>query len=179
MTDREHVEDFLRQLATVRRLSDNTVAAYRRDLDALLGFIGREGVASLRELDSYHVRRFAAENFRQGLSPRSIARRLSAVRINQHRHNLNYKMDHLSVKAQKAGRQESATRVIAQGGDDIMHSNSFVLVDPEARGAFADAVRVELGALIYSPPAPREFADKGDAHPRFRDLSIIRAGERC
>ena len=80
MTDREHVEDFLRQLATVRRLSDNTVAAYRRDLDALLDFIGREGVTSLVELDSYHVRRFAAENFRQGLSPRSIARRLSAVR---------------------------------------------------------------------------------------------------
>jgi integrase/recombinase XerC len=80
VTEREHVEDFLRQLATVRRLSENTVAAYRRDLDALLDFIKREGVESLQALDSYHIRRFAAENFRQGLSPRSIARRLSAVR---------------------------------------------------------------------------------------------------
>ena len=80
MTNREHVEGFLHQLATIRRLSPNTVAAYRRDLEALLGFVRRENLESLSALDSYHVRRFAAENFRQGLSPRSIARRLSAVR---------------------------------------------------------------------------------------------------
>ncbi len=80
MTDRDHVEAFLRQLATIRRLSENTVAAYRRDLESLLEFARREGVTSLADLDSWHVRRFAAEHFRHGLSPRSIARRLSAVR---------------------------------------------------------------------------------------------------
>jgi len=80
VTDREQVDDFLRQLATVRRLSENTVAAYRRDLESLVEFMGRESVTSLVKLDSWHVRRFAAEHFRHGLSPRSIARRLSAVR---------------------------------------------------------------------------------------------------
>ncbi|MGD8808682.1 MAG: tyrosine recombinase XerC [Gammaproteobacteria bacterium] len=80
MADRDHVEAFLRQLATVRRLSENTVAAYRRDLESLLEFTRREGVTSLSGLDSWHVRRFAAEHYRHGLSPRSIARRLSAVR---------------------------------------------------------------------------------------------------
>lgn len=80
VSDSERVEDFLRQLATVRRLSENTIAAYRRDLDALVAFMKKDGVASFAALDSWHVRRFAAEHFRQGLSPRSIARRLSAVR---------------------------------------------------------------------------------------------------
>lgn len=80
MTERDRVEVFLRQLATVRRLSDNTVSAYRRDLDALLEFMAKEGVESVAALDAWHIRRFAAEHFRQGLSPRSIARRLSAVR---------------------------------------------------------------------------------------------------
>ena len=80
MTESEHVDSFLRQLATVRRLSANTVAAYRRDLESLIEFMRREGVAALTGLDSWHVRRFAAEHFRHGLSPRSIARRLSAVR---------------------------------------------------------------------------------------------------
>ena len=80
MSERDAVEDFLRQLATVRRLSENTVAAYRRDLESLLDFMEREGIAGVAELDAWHIRRFAAEYFRQGLSPRSIARRLSAVR---------------------------------------------------------------------------------------------------
>jgi integrase/recombinase XerC len=71
---------FLQRLKTERRYSPHTVAAYQRDLNALLGFCARESVESLATLDSYHVRRFAAEGHRRGLSPRSIARRLSAVR---------------------------------------------------------------------------------------------------
>lgn len=71
---------FLRQLQTERRVSPHTVAAYRRDIEALQDFCEREGVDSWGALDSYHVRRFAAECHRRGSSPRSIARRLSAVR---------------------------------------------------------------------------------------------------
>ena len=80
MPPSEALTDFLRELDTERRLSVHTIAAYRRDLDALLDFCGREGVDSWAKLDSYHVRRFAAECHRRGSSPRSIARRLSAVR---------------------------------------------------------------------------------------------------
>jgi integrase/recombinase XerC len=71
---------FLQRLKTERRLSPHTVSAYQRDLNALLGFCAREGVESLAGLDSYAVRRFAAESHRRGLGARSIARRLSAVR---------------------------------------------------------------------------------------------------
>jgi len=76
----EALASFLRELDTQRRLSPHTVAAYRRDLAAFLDFCGREGVDSWAQLDSYHVRRFAAECHRRGSSPRSIARRLSAAR---------------------------------------------------------------------------------------------------
>jgi integrase/recombinase XerC len=71
---------FLERLKTERRLSPHTLSAYQRDLNALLGFCEREGVASLAALDSYAVRRFAAESHRRGLGARSVARRLSAVR---------------------------------------------------------------------------------------------------
>jgi integrase/recombinase XerC len=71
---------FLERLTTERRLSPHTVAAYEHDLRALLQFLGREQVASFKELDSFGVRRFAAESHRKGLSARSVARRLSAVR---------------------------------------------------------------------------------------------------
>ena len=76
----DSVEAFLAELGTERRLSAHTVKAYRRDLGALLGFLARESVASLADVDGYHIRRFAAECHRRGPRPRSIARRLSAVR---------------------------------------------------------------------------------------------------
>jgi integrase/recombinase XerC len=71
---------FLQRLATERRLSPHTVTAYTRDLTALLEFCEREGVADFKALDSFAVRRFAAESHRKGLGARSVARRLSAVR---------------------------------------------------------------------------------------------------
>jgi integrase/recombinase XerC len=74
------VAAFLHDLKNARRFSPHTISAYERDLRALLDFCGREGVQSLPDLDVYHVRRFAAEGHRRGLSPRSVARRLSAVR---------------------------------------------------------------------------------------------------
>jgi integrase/recombinase XerC len=80
MRPAEALEGYLRRLATERRLSAHTVAAYRRDLQALFGFCAREDIEPVGGLDSYAVRRFAAECHRRGLAPRSIARRLSAVR---------------------------------------------------------------------------------------------------
>lgn len=76
----EALDGFLRRLRTERRLSAHTISAYRRDLRALLQFCERERIASFVELDSFAVRRFAAECHRRGLGARSIARRLSAVR---------------------------------------------------------------------------------------------------
>jgi integrase/recombinase XerC len=76
----EALPAFLEKLETERRYSQHTVNAYRRDLGQLLEFMLRESIHDLSELDAYHVRRFAAELHRRGLSARSIARRLSAVR---------------------------------------------------------------------------------------------------
>jgi integrase/recombinase XerC len=77
---RDELAAFLRRLATERRLSPHTVEAYERDLTALLEFCERENVESLKALDSFGIRRFAAESHRKGLGARSVARRLSAVR---------------------------------------------------------------------------------------------------
>jgi integrase/recombinase XerC len=70
---------FLQRLSTERRLSPHTAEAYERDVKSLLEFCTREQL-SLAALDSFAVRRFAAECHRRGLGPRSVARRLSAVR---------------------------------------------------------------------------------------------------
>jgi integrase/recombinase XerC len=71
---------FRRYLASERRLSPHTDAGYARDLAALVRFCDRMSIADWSALDSQHVRSFAAHSHAGGLSPRSVQRRLSAVR---------------------------------------------------------------------------------------------------
>ena len=76
-TDR--VDRFLGHLRGERRLSGHTVAAYAQDLAALLAHCTRRGI-SVDELGDAGIRAFAAAQHAGGLGPRSIQRRLSAVR---------------------------------------------------------------------------------------------------
>jgi len=74
------VTRFLQSLRNERRLSPHTASAYSRDLDALLDYCRSQGIDGWPQLDAQHVRMFAAQSHRRGLSPRSVQRRLSAVR---------------------------------------------------------------------------------------------------
>jgi integrase/recombinase XerC len=74
------IKRFLQHLRDERRLSAHTGEAYARDLDALVAYCRDQGLATWSAIDSQHVRSFAARCHRRGLSPRSIQRRLSAVR---------------------------------------------------------------------------------------------------
>jgi len=76
----EWLERFRRHLATERRLSPHTGKAYARDLAALVAWCDRNGIADWSALDAQHVRAFAARSHAGGLGPRSIQRRLSALR---------------------------------------------------------------------------------------------------
>ncbi|HEV2286571.1 MAG TPA: tyrosine recombinase XerC [Steroidobacteraceae bacterium] len=76
----EWLARFRRYLASERRLSAHTDVSYARDLAALAKFCDRMGIGDWGALDAQHVRTFAAHSHAGGLSPRSIQRRLSAVR---------------------------------------------------------------------------------------------------
>jgi len=71
---------FIKHLSTERRLSSHTHTNYKRDLHRFVAFCDRYGVAEWKAIDSQHVRSFAAAEFRTGQSPRTIQRRLSALR---------------------------------------------------------------------------------------------------
>ena len=76
----EWLTRFRRYLSSERRLSAHTDKSYARDLAALVKFCDREGITEWGTLDSQHLRRFAAHSHKGGLAPRSIQRRLAAVR---------------------------------------------------------------------------------------------------
>jgi integrase/recombinase XerC len=74
------VERFGRHLSLERRLSAHTASAYAHELTALIAWCDAEGLEAWRQLDSQHLRMFAARSHAGGLAPRSVQRRLSAVR---------------------------------------------------------------------------------------------------
>jgi integrase/recombinase XerC len=76
----EWLARFRRYLNAERRLSPHTDRSYARDLAQLVRFCERAGLTDWRALDSQHLRSFAAREHARGLAPRSIQRRLSAVR---------------------------------------------------------------------------------------------------
>jgi integrase/recombinase XerC len=76
----EHLARFRQYLTRERRLSAHTDSNYARDLKALVRFCDRQGIAEWVALEHDPVRLFAARCHAAGLGPRSIQRRLSAVR---------------------------------------------------------------------------------------------------
>jgi len=74
------IERFASHLTHERRLSVHTVAAYRRDLLKLKTFCAERRILTWSALEHPLVRTFAAAEHAAGLGPRSIQRRLSAVR---------------------------------------------------------------------------------------------------
>jgi integrase/recombinase XerC len=74
------IDRFLAHLTHERRMSAHTRAAYRRDLSRLMAFCVSRAVLDWSGLDNARVRAFAAAEHSAGLAPRSVQRRLSAVR---------------------------------------------------------------------------------------------------
>ncbi len=74
------VEKFLAHLSYERRLSRHTIEAYRHDLATLAAWCARRSCTRWSALDNAAVRSFAAAEHAGGIAPRSIQRRLSAVR---------------------------------------------------------------------------------------------------
>ncbi len=104
----EWIERFRQHLATERRLSPHTVSNYTRDLIALRSWCARRQITDWRTPDSQHVRTFAAQSHAGGLGPRSVQRRLSAVRtffgylVREGQRGGNAAQD---IRAPKAGRR--------------------------------------------------------------------------
>jgi integrase/recombinase XerC len=153
------IERFRRYLAVERRCSPHTVAAYTRDLQALVSYCDRTGLESWTALDSGHLRSFAARLHAGGLGPRSIQRRLSAVRSF---YEFLQREAHALRRAHASGR--AAPAADPAGGADIVGQ------DEVAR------IRSNPGQDVRAPKAARRLPETLDADQMARLLEIP-AGE--
>ncbi|MEO6325466.1 MAG: site-specific tyrosine recombinase, partial [Thermoanaerobaculia bacterium] len=70
---------YLDYLAVEKGLAENSLEAYRSDLEGFAHFLGRQGI-ELKQVDRTEVVRFLAARRTEGVSPRTIARETSALR---------------------------------------------------------------------------------------------------
>lgn len=79
--DLRHWRDlFSIHLGTERRLSPHTTVNYLREVDVLIDWCDANNITSWKIFDTQHTRLYAARSHAGGLSPRSVQRRLSAIR---------------------------------------------------------------------------------------------------
>jgi integrase/recombinase XerC len=140
LPDRSFIDGYLKHLGTERRLSPHTATNYARDLHALADFMASGNLTDWRAVDSQHVRVFAARAHAGGLSPRSVQRRLSAVRgffnylLRERVVASNPAMD---IRAPKAAKRLPGTL-------DVDQLNQLLDIPPEDMLAVRDKAIMEL-----------------------------------
>ncbi len=77
---REPVANYIRHLREERRYSPHTLSNYQRDLDAAISLMAERGCGAWRDLTGPELRSMVATWHRRGQAPRSLSRRLSAIR---------------------------------------------------------------------------------------------------
>jgi integrase/recombinase XerC len=140
MIDRASIEQYITHLSKERRLSPHTSSNYARDLRAFADYAAKNNVRDWKSLDSQHVRMFAARSHASGLDPRSVQRRLSAVRgffnylVRERVVTHNPALD---VRAPKAAKRLPATL-------DVDQLNQLLDIPPENALAVRDRAIMEL-----------------------------------
>jgi integrase/recombinase XerC len=79
-TSGDLIESFLGHLAHERRLSEQTLIAYRRDLERVNAWLSETAAPAIERLDEQAVRQYLAWRHRRGASGKTLQRELSSLR---------------------------------------------------------------------------------------------------
>jgi len=74
------LDRFLQHLQFERRLSPRTRDAYQRDIRDFISWSGELPLNALADIQQQHIRNFISQRHREGLSAKSLQRRLAALR---------------------------------------------------------------------------------------------------
>ncbi len=169
------IERFRRYLAEERRCSPHTVAAYTRDLQALVAHCQRMSLESWSALDSGHLRSFAARQHAGGLSPRSIQRRLSAVRsfyefLQREGHALRHRARGEPAQDERVQDEQSeVARIRSNPGQDVRA--------PKVARRLPQTLDADQMARLLEIPAGEPFAARDRAIMELLYSSGLRLAE--
>jgi integrase/recombinase XerC len=141
------------------------VAAYTRDLQALVAYCDRSGLDSWTAVDNGHLRSFAARSHAGGLGPRSIQRRLSAVRS-------FYEFLQREAHALRSAADDEArevARIRSNPGQDVRA--------PKAARRLPETLDADQMARLLEIPAGEPFAARDRAIMELLYSSGLRLAE--
>lgn len=177
---RDAMARWLAHLRALKGAADNTLAAYGRDVGQFLDFLshhhgGQEGLSALTDLGKFDLRGFMADLKNRDIAPRSVARKLSAVKS-----FLAFVADQegtdataaLSVRAPKFQRKLPRPLTIDAASDLI------TVVGDQARDDWVAARDMAIVTLLYGSGLriSEALGLTGDAHPLPDVLRIIGKG---
>ena len=90
--NKEYLESFLSYLRNERRYSDNTVIAYKNDIEHFISFLDSEDFGDIDEI-SNKIAEFYLGNLRDDYTPKSIQRKVSSLKTMYNYFVNNKKMD--------------------------------------------------------------------------------------
>ena len=170
------IEDFLAHLQVERRLSANTLDAYRRDLDALADWARQQAIAdpgsspgqALPMLQTEQLRAFIAAEHRRGLSPKSLQRRLSACRSFYQwllRHGRIKANPAAGIRAPKAPRKALAKKAarVAKGP-----ARPYKKVEADALKLRVDTMKKKIGLLESKAVILRDRLEMHELEVKYR-----------
>ncbi|HEY7963049.1 MAG TPA: tyrosine recombinase XerC [Steroidobacteraceae bacterium] len=160
----EWVARFRRYLGSERRMSAHTDHAYARDLAALTRYCERARLSDWSQLDTQHVRAFAAHSHAAGLSPRSIQRRLSAVRS-----FYAFLLREAPAEAARATRGRRSARITLNPAQDVRA--------PKARRQLPQTLDADQMARLLEIPAGDGLATRDRALMELLYSSGLRLSE--
>ncbi|MGH8295433.1 MAG: tyrosine recombinase XerC, partial [Steroidobacteraceae bacterium] len=148
--------------------------AYARDLQALVSHCEATGIDSWAALDSGHLRSFAARQHAGGLAPRSIQRRLSAVRsfyqfLQREAHALRTGAQAAVVTAGADSERHEVTRIRGNPGQDVRA--------PKAARRLPQTLDADQMARLLEIPAAEPFATRDRAIMELLYSSGLRLAE--
>lgn len=177
---RDAMARWLDHLRALKGAADNTLAAYGRDVGQFLDFLsrhhgGQEGMSALTDLGKFDLRAFMSEMHKRDVAPRSVARKLSAVKS-----FLAFVSDQegndataaLSMRAPKYKRK--LPRPLAEDAARDM----IAVVGDQAREEWVAARDMAIVTLLYGSGLriSEALGLTGDAHPLPEVLRIIGKG---
>jgi len=174
------IESYLDELRVARRCSPHTVSNYARDLRAVARSADTRKLTAFDQIESSDVRSIIAEQHREGISGRSLARRLSALRglynylIKLGRAKVNPAADILAPKDKKALpatlNPDEVNRLLKQNISDPMVCRDLAMFELMYSSGLrlAELVNLDLADLDLSVGQVRVTGKGG----KTRDLPV-------
>jgi len=78
---KQFIDEFINYLAVERGLADNTLLAYRRDLNKYIEYLDKSSIKGVGDVQRKHITDYMYDQKQKGLSANSICRNLAAIKM--------------------------------------------------------------------------------------------------